>query len=69
LDRRLGEPQSGSQRDGEVEIIDLKGTRTPTPLSSLCALTLCKQRARSTVSAIYIRAGTAETVAKQSIRT
>jgi hypothetical protein len=33
MKRRLGEPQIGSGRYGEVKIIDPKGTRTPTPLS------------------------------------
>jgi hypothetical protein len=34
LDRRLGEPQSRSDRYGEVKILDPTGTRNPTPRSS-----------------------------------
>jgi hypothetical protein len=34
LDRRLSVPQSRSGRRGEEKILDLTGTRTPTPLSS-----------------------------------
>jgi hypothetical protein len=30
LDRRLGGPQSWSGRDGEMKILDLTATRTPT---------------------------------------
>jgi hypothetical protein len=33
-DRRLGEPQSRSERHGEVKILDHTGTRTPTSRSS-----------------------------------
>jgi hypothetical protein len=32
LDRRLGGPQSRSERHGEVKILNCTGTRTPTPL-------------------------------------
>jgi hypothetical protein len=34
LDRRLGGPQSRSERFGEEKILDLTGARTPTPQSS-----------------------------------
>jgi hypothetical protein len=34
LDRRLGGPQSRSERLGEEKILDTTGTRTPTPGSS-----------------------------------
>jgi hypothetical protein len=34
LDRRLGGPQSRSERFGEEKILDPTGTRTPTPRSS-----------------------------------
>jgi hypothetical protein len=34
LDRRLGEPQTRSGRRGDKNILDLTGTRTPTPRTS-----------------------------------
>jgi hypothetical protein len=34
LDRRLGGPQSRSERRGEEKILDPTGVRTPTPRSS-----------------------------------